>query len=96
METRLYRWSSVALKQYGNGHIIVMSRSVEAARKAARSVFDSYLKSYYSYYWNQFGIFVGDEDDNQQIRLLQEAFERDILFEPMEVIEGVVLIAGSE
>lgn len=89
----LYRWRSSALKNYGDGHIIVLAGSPEEAREKARVAFQAWLRANREWL---FHVVTGEvnEWDRDDVAEYLTKLETDLSGEP-ETSE-VFLIAGSD
>jgi hypothetical protein len=86
---KTFRWRSDALKQYGQGHIIVLAANAEEARAKAKAQVDPWIRENREFMLPEFN--SGDEDDYNALVAL---FEADIAGEPEEI--ETLFISGSE
>ncbi len=89
----LHQWRSSALKNYGDGHIIVLAASPDEAREKARVAFQEWLRANREWL---FDVATGEvhEWDRDDVAEYMTKFEADIAAEPQ--IRDTILIAGSD
>lgn len=87
MNTKMYRWHSELLANYGPGQIVVSAISIDEAKNLARASMDDLLKERYFYMYNS-------EDEND-IAELKEYFEKDLSEDPDIISNNCLFIEGS-
>lgn len=89
-QTRLFVWTSRALKQYGHGRIVVAATSLDEARRIALGDLDSAPPGYG--YKTMLDLRTkGDSDDQEDYARIQKDFESDIAGAPTVVEPGRAL-----
>lgn len=96
----LYMWRSAAFANYYDGHIVVMAKNVDDARKIARERYERNVKKPYenstwSWLVDDDGNFVDDERKDEFIEKMA-LFDNDIKEPPHLIEDGIVFIQGSE
>jgi len=88
---KLYYWTSKALKEYANGHLITIANDIEEAKENIRTHF---LREFNEFF---FHLDFDDPDDQEQIREKLQELEDDLSKKPMylEHDGNCVLIKGS-
>jgi hypothetical protein len=89
----LFYWTSQALSNYADGHVLVMAADVEAARQQARDQARVWLTENREWFFTPDGEVDPDEQEDYDAWMAQ--FEQDIAVEP-RIDATVRLIRGSE
>lgn len=88
---KLYYWTSKALREYANGHLITIANDIEEAKENIRTQF---LRDFQETFLH---LDFHDPDDQDMIREKLEELENDLSKEPVHLNHdgNCILIKGS-
>ena len=91
----LFHWTwSKALQRYAPGNIIVMAANIQQAREKVMAVIDQFI--FEEDYWMFESKDQLDETDILEFAEKRARFEEDLSIKPITVMDGVILLKGSE